>query len=552
MEPELLVRLGEHAAHLGAERGVGGEGLVERARAAVQERPHGDAVRPRLRRPGDPERLEEEGPDLEGLVAFGGDALGGDPELPRLPGGHRAEPGEHDERRGHAGDADAMTSHEGADPVAERGRPRLDRQPLEVPAHVVGEGGDRRVALARLLAQRLHRDRVEVAGDRPATLRRRDGGGRRRVALEDLARQLLLRALPRLAEGVPVGEQLVEEDAERPDVARRGHSLAAELLGRGVARREPSLGEARGVPVRLLGVQDLRDPEVEQLRHAGGRDQDVPRLEVAVDEQPLVRVVDRGADVAEEREARRDVESVPAAVLQDVDAVDVLHDEVREPVVRRADVEQARDVRVVERRQDPALGAEAAQHVFGVEPASHELDRDVSAEVGGLVRGQVDATHPAAPEEPLDTVRADAIGEVGVRPPAQPWRRAIQQAGRRRLVRGEERLDLGAERGVRLRPLEERGPLRRRQFHGLGKERLDSRPASRRGVRLCRRHRYASADPSEPPARSGGASSPRSGSATPARSGSASPSSRRSQARAASQARRTVIGETSISAAISS
>src|SRR5690606_40695779 len=61
-----------------------------------------------------------------------------------------------------------------------------------------------------------------------------------------------------------------------------------------------------------------------------GRDQDVPRLEVAVDEQPLVRVVDRGADVAEEREARRDVESVPAAVLQDVDAVDVLHDEVRE------------------------------------------------------------------------------------------------------------------------------------------------------------------------------------------------------------------------------
>lgn len=57
MESELLVRLGEDAAHFGPELRVGGEGLVEGGGAAVEEGSDRNAVRTRLRRPGDPEGL---------------------------------------------------------------------------------------------------------------------------------------------------------------------------------------------------------------------------------------------------------------------------------------------------------------------------------------------------------------------------------------------------------------------------------------------------------------------------------------------------------------
>ena len=55
----------------------------------------------------------------------------------------------------------------------------------------------------------------------------------------------------------------------------------------------------------------LRDAEVEQAHVAGGRDQDVRRLEVAVDDQVGVRVADRVADL---------VEQVAAAIPAKADA----------------------------------------------------------------------------------------------------------------------------------------------------------------------------------------------------------------------------------------
>lgn len=448
-----------------------------------------------------------------------------------------------------------MASYEGPDPVPDRGRPRLDGEPLEVAAHVVGEGGDGGVALARFLAERLEGDRVEVAGEGAAPRRRRDGRGGGGITVQDLADDLFLHPSGGVAEGVPVGEKLVEEDAERPDVAGGRDPLAAELLGRRVARRQEPIGGPGRVPVGPLGVEDLRDPEVEELRHAVGGDEDVPRLQVAVHEEPLMGVVHRGADVAEEGEACRDVEDAPAAVLEDVDAVDVLHDEVGEPLRRGADVQEPRDVRVVEGGKDPALGAEAAEDVVGIEPAAHELDRDVSAEVVGLVRREVDAAHPAAPEEPFDAVRPDPFGVVGGDPVvrefsglidhtgratgrgarADPGLRLIEEPNGRRLVRGEEFADLVTHPGVRLDPLEEGGTFGLGELDRGGEELLDPRPA------LGRRPGRAHGDDALAEARG-----------TPERSGSPSASSRRSQALAASHARRTVIGESSISAAISS
>jgi hypothetical protein len=104
------------------------------------------------------------------------------------------------------------------------------------------------------------------------------------------------------SKGFAAREQLVEEDAQRVDVGARVHVEAAELrlLGRHVLRRPddlPELGEER--LLREPAVRGLGDPEVDHLRHRLAvveRDEDVRRLQVAVDDALAVRVLDRAAD----------------------------------------------------------------------------------------------------------------------------------------------------------------------------------------------------------------------------------------------------------------
>jgi hypothetical protein len=56
-------------------------------------------------------------------------------------------------------------------------------------------------------------------------------------------------------------------------------------------------------------------------------------------------------------------------------------DSIGQPVVRGAAVEQTGDVRVIERREDPALGAKSLQHLRGIHAALDHLDRDVLLEL---------------------------------------------------------------------------------------------------------------------------------------------------------------------------
>ncbi len=85
-------------------------------------------------------------------------------------------------------------------------------------------------------------------------------------------------------------------------------------------------------------------------------DQDVGRLDVAVDDQVRVRVRDRLEHVEEEaRRGPRRPERSAVAVRVDRLALDVLEDEVRLARAGDAGVEQAGDVRVGEPREDVAL-----------------------------------------------------------------------------------------------------------------------------------------------------------------------------------------------------
>lgn len=229
------------------------------------------------------------------------------------------------------------------------------------------------------------------------------------VRLGDDARDLRQRA-PLDVERVPPGEQRVEHDAERVDVARGADLAAGQLLRARVVRRErlPARAGERRARVGVVLAQQRRDAEVHQLHRAVRRDQDVARLGVAVHDEAAVRVLHGGADGREELEALAERGAVAVAMDVERHAVDVLHDEVGEPLVGHAAVEQRADVRVVQPGEDLALAAEAAQHAVGRRAPADQLDGDALLELVVVADGLVDHAHPALPDLPQQPVGADA------------------------------------------------------------------------------------------------------------------------------------------------
>ena len=150
---------------------------------------------------------------------------------------------------------------------------------LEEVPQVLGQVAGRGVPLGRPLRQRLQADPLQLPGDRVVDLPGRAGLGR-----GDLLHDLGVRVAP---ERPPAGQQLVEDDAQAEDVraAIDPVPLAPGLLGAHVGRRP-------GEPGSLAEVLVLqRQPEVGHERLARGVEQDVGRLDVAVDQAPGVGVV---------------------------------------------------------------------------------------------------------------------------------------------------------------------------------------------------------------------------------------------------------------------
>ena len=84
------------------------------------------------------------------------------------------------------------------------------------------------------------------------------------------------------------GEELREDAARRPDVHLRAVLRRAEKqLGRTVPERD----HARGVVDDHRVVDEARQPEVRQLQVAGAGDEDVGRLEVAVNDVVGVQII---------------------------------------------------------------------------------------------------------------------------------------------------------------------------------------------------------------------------------------------------------------------
>ena len=312
----------------------------------------------------------------------------------------------------------------------------------------------------------------------------------------DLGRGALVEAMRALAR-----EQLVHHGAERVDVGCGGDGLAAHLLRRRIlgchhlviADREPRVGD-------VLFAEELGDAEVEQLHVAALGHEDVARLEIAVHEQISVRVGDGAEHLLHEGESRGDVERALVAIEIERAAVDVLHREPGKVGGSDAAVEQARDVRVRERRENAALLEEAAdEQRIVLAAATHELERGRLRELPVCALGEEDLAHAAVPELAHDAPRAEERtggNRGGHRPVELQHERACDVGDRpleepvRIFAGGDHPFDLRAQCDVgAARAIEIDGAIARWKIERIFENRLDALP---RAV-IARRHFRSSA-----------------------------------------------------------
>ena len=191
------------------------------------------------------------------------------------------------------------------------------------------------------------------------------------------------------------GEQLVEHHPQRVDIGGHRHRSAANLLGAGVGRRQGAQLRLGRRGVTRFGVDQLRDPEIQQSRPAVRSDQDIARLEVAMHDVASVRVLDRFQHLEEETQPVVDREPALPGVSEKIDTFDVLEDEVSAAVGGAATVEKSRDPGMLERRQEFHFVAKAALRERRGLSTIQPFDRHLAQEALSALLGEIDPPHAA-------------------------------------------------------------------------------------------------------------------------------------------------------------
>ncbi len=350
--------------------------------------------------------------------------LGPEPSVVDERSGDKPDQAEHTER-GRDGPP-GPSSGPFRQPLGRGDRPGVDRLAVEVTSEILGERAGRAVAPRRGFLKALQRDRLEVPRDRAGEPPRRGRLG--------LAHQLEHDEHRLARERRPAGEHLVEDGPQRVDIGRRSdpRRVALGLLGRHVVGRSEDGARLRPRAVAVA----LRQPEVADLGRAEvGREQDVRRLEVAVDDPRLVGVLHG------ERERRDGPRHVVRRHRTGREAVgkraplDELHRQIRH-AVDPPDVVDRHDVRMPEPRRRLRLAAEPRGALAADQRRGADLlQRDQPAQ-GELPR-PVDDAHPALADDFEELIsRPGILGNLG---PALVGQRGVSV---RRADQGGERVFL--------------------------------------------------------------------------------------------------------------
>ena len=191
-------------------------------------------------------------------------------------------------------------------------------------------------------------------------------------------------------EGLLTGEELVEDHPGGEDIGARGGVPGGDELWRQVGDRAQHVARRR--------LRHLRDrsgqTEVGHLGHRAIRGkQHVLRLDVAVDQAGSVGRAERAQQLGHQAQGLLDRQRSRRNEVAQCGPLDVLHDEVGDPV-EAALVEDGHHARVGQACRGPRLTAEARDEVGGVgQVGVHELERH--GPVQATVMGAVDGGHPA-------------------------------------------------------------------------------------------------------------------------------------------------------------
>ncbi len=246
-------------------------------------------------------------------------------------------------------------------------------------------------------------------------------------------------------EGQLAGQRLEDDDRQRPEVAPRIDRLDALRLLRahvvGGAEHRPGL---RVAPVDS-GSRGLRDAEVEHFGDLAiivGHEEDVVRLEVAVNDADAVRFRQRPAHLADDPQdvvGRHSADTLQT--LAEIFAVEQLHRDVRR-ALKYAVIEDLDDVGTAKLGRSLCLALEARLRFRQLRDlALDELDG--AGDVERQVRGEPDGPHASLtqlPGEP-EPLRDHHVGcQLHVSPSK---RRAVEERGRRRRNDGRPTLASG-------------------------------------------------------------------------------------------------------------
>ena len=196
-------------------------------------------------------------------------------------------------------------------------------------------------------------------------------------------------------------QHFIDHAAERVDVASPVEvAVRRDLFRTHVCRSADCYPGARKAFTR--GSDDCaRDAEVEHV-HILAAEQDVLRLDVAVDDAVLVRKAHRLDDLLcnahslFHRELRLTIQSLPQRLT-----VDKRH-RVEGQVADHSRLDHVRDARVIEVRGEFDLAEEALLGDYARELWPKDFYRRVLT--AARIRAQVDCRHPTVTELPLDTV----------------------------------------------------------------------------------------------------------------------------------------------------
>src|SRR5262249_48329244 len=166
-----------------------------------------------------------------------------------------------------------------------------------------------------------------------------------------------------------------------------------------------------GSYVRCVFVfrQELRNPEIEQLRFPFCVRQNITRLDVAMNNQIPMRKFNGGADLQKQnqsllrRQPMRDCKSSHRC------ADNVVHDEVGQTIVGCACIEQPCDIWVIEPGKDLAFRSESAQNLSRVGASIQYLNSDLLLKLTIGALRQKNYAHPTAAKFTDDDIRAYAL-----------------------------------------------------------------------------------------------------------------------------------------------